>query len=230
MGLREYRSKRCFKATPEPPGRARKRQDRELTYVIQKHRASHLHFDFRLERDGVLVSWAVPKAPSLDPREKRLARRVEDHPLEYATFEGCIPEGQYGGGTVMVWDRGTWTPRTPHVAAALKAGELSFELHGRRLRGTWVLVRLGNRGKGEARSWLLIKRRDPHVSDTDITQTKARSVVTRRTLAQIARDTGCDVEKAATGDPESAKRTRDGSAALRARPKRQPTPKARRSP
>lgn len=227
MGLREYRSKRRFTATPEPPGRGRKRRAGELTYVIQKHRASHLHFDFRLEWDGVLLSWAVPKGPSLDPRQKRLARRVEDHPLEYADFEGCIPEGQYGGGTVMVWDRGAWVPETPNVGAALEAGELSFELQGRRLRGNWVLVRLGRRGAQDARSWLLIKRRDPQASDTDITQTQGRSVATRRTLAQIARDTGCDVEKAATGDPGTVKPARERATT---RPKRKAVGKTRRSP
>jgi bifunctional non-homologous end joining protein LigD len=165
-------------------------------FVIQKHRASALHYDFRLEDEGVLKSWAVPKGPSLDPATKRLAMAVEDHPIEYAGFEGVIPEGEYGGGTVMVWDQGTYEPDVPDVAKALRAGELPFHLRGKKLRGGWVLIR--TRG----RQWLLIKRKDALSSKTvDITATKPRSVVSRRLLAGIARDGGGDVAKAATGDP-----------------------------
>ncbi len=165
-------------------------------FVIQKHRASALHYDFRLEDEGVLKSWAVPKGPSLDPATKRLAMAVEDHPIEYAGFEGVIPEGEYGGGTVMVWDHGTYEPDVPDVAKELRAGELPFHLRGTKLRGGWVLIR--TRG----RQWLLIKRKDAAASKTvDITTTKPRSVVSRRLLAGIARDGGGDVAKAATGDP-----------------------------
>src|SRR6516225_9697564 len=148
MGLREYRQKRDFAKTPEPAGAAGKAARRgkapaRLGYVIQKHAARRLHYDFRLELDGVLKSWAVPKGPSLDPQAKRLAVHVEDHPLDYADFEGVIPEGQYGGGTVLVWDTGTWTPLDDGPADALRRGSLKFELHGKKLSGRWALVRMG---------------------------------------------------------------------------------------
>src|SRR5213593_2226759 len=139
MGLERYREKRDFRATPEPRGRVAPRKSQELSYVIQKHAASHLHYDFRLELNGVLLSWAIPKGPSLDPADKRLAMHVEDHPLEYGGFEGVIPEGEYGGGTVLVWDRGTWTAEGDAEAAYAK-GELKFTLEGEKLRGGWVLV------------------------------------------------------------------------------------------
>src|SRR5258708_29228665 len=130
MSLEKYRSKRDFKATSEPSGKTGKARLQKLAFVIQKHQASHLHYDFRLEWKGVLLSWAVPKGPSLDPSVKRLAMAVEDHPLEYGSFEGTIPEGQYGGGTVMLWDHGTWEPEDPDVDSSLLAGELKFALHG----------------------------------------------------------------------------------------------------
>jgi bifunctional non-homologous end joining protein LigD len=164
---------------------------------VQKHRASALHYDFRLEAGGVLVSWAVPKGPSLDPKDKRLAMAVEDHPLDYARFEGVIPEGEYGGGTVMVWDIGTYEIEDDErFDDAMKRGRVVFELHGKKLRGGWTLVRTG------ARKWLLMKRRDASASaDVDIAVAKPRSVLTRRLLAGIARDEGGDIAKAATGDP-----------------------------
>src|SRR2546429_8314873 len=143
MPLEEYRRKRRFKVTPEPSGEKKERPRREkvLAYVIQKHRASHLHYDFRLEWKGVLLSWAVPKGPSLDPSVKRLAVQVEDHPLEYAKFEGIIPRGEYGGGTGMVWDRGTWTPEVADGDAALARGGLKLALRGEKPRGSRGLVR-----------------------------------------------------------------------------------------
>src|SRR6201996_5459326 len=136
MSLDRYREKRDFKVTPEPKGATRKKPASRpaLSFVVQKHQASHLHYDFRLEWNGVLVSWAIPKGPSLDPSVKRLAMAVEDHPVEYGGFEGAIPEGQYGGGTVMVWDRGTWTPEEPDVDASLRRGEIKFTLHGSKLK------------------------------------------------------------------------------------------------
>jgi bifunctional non-homologous end joining protein LigD len=192
--LKDYAKKRRFDKTPEPRGTIASRSRRR--FVIQKHRASALHYDFRLEADGVLKSWAVPKGPSLDPADKRLAMEVEDHPVEYGSFEGIIPEGEYGGGTVMLWDTGTYEPDTDDVGKALRAGELRFTLHGKKLHGGWVLVRT------DGRRWLLIKRKDAAASKTvDITTEKPRSVKSRRLLAGIARDEGGDVTKAATGDP-----------------------------
>ena len=152
MVLEKYKQKRNFNSTPEPSGdvkiaaeRARKAPPEQgLFFCVQKHLASHLHYDFRLEWKGVLLSWAVPKGPSLDPKTKRLAMHVEDHPIEYGTFEGVIPEG-YGAGIVMLWDQGTWKPEADDVDAALKKGDLKFTLDGYKLKGSWVLVRTGGR-------------------------------------------------------------------------------------
>jgi bifunctional non-homologous end joining protein LigD len=211
MGLDRYRRRRDFSATPEPSGRAKRARRgarRTLAYVVHKHDASHLHYDFRLEWNGVLLSWAVPKGPSLDPSVRRLAVPTEDHPLEYAGFEGVIPGGEYGGGTVMVWDRGTWTPEVEDVDEALEKGDLRFRLHGRKLKGSWVLVRTrGLPGAGDRPAWLLIKHRDRFASETDVTQEKRRSALSRRSLAGIARDEGGDVEKATRADePPVARR------------------------
>src|SRR3984957_9531135 len=142
MSLEQYRAKRNFNISSEPAGSAKKsNQKGAMLFVVQKHRATALHYDFRLEWNGALLSWAVPKGPSTDPSVKRLAMQVEDHPIDYASFEGVIPEGEYGGGTVMVWDTGTWTPEQPDVDAALRKGELKFTLNGAKLKGSWVLVR-----------------------------------------------------------------------------------------
>jgi bifunctional non-homologous end joining protein LigD len=178
MALEEYKRKRNFQKTPEPAGTvAAKREER--FFCVQKHLASHLHYDFRLEHNGVLLSWAVPKGPSLDPKTKRLAMHVEDHPVAYGDFEGVIPEG-YGAGIVMLWDRGTWTPETDDVEAALKKGDLKFTLNGYKLKGSWVLVRTGGRFPGARgggdRSWLLIKHRDEWSGDVDIVEFAPRSV------------------------------------------------------
>ena len=187
--LKDYVAKRRFASTPEPRGRVEKAR-RDRLFVIQKHRATALHYDFRLEDAGVLRSWAVPKGPSLDPAEKRLAMQVEDHPLDYATFEGVIPEGEYGGGTVMVWDIGTWEPVEGDFDRAIR-----FVLRGKKLHGAWRLVRTAGR------KWLLIKSRDRYVSTDDIAATKPRSVLSRRLMAGIAKASGGNVEKAATADP-----------------------------
>ncbi|MGE0241469.1 MAG: DNA polymerase ligase N-terminal domain-containing protein [Parvibaculaceae bacterium] len=188
--LTSYRRKRNFIATPEPKGRVAKRKGR--SFVIQKHDASRLHFDFRLELDGVLKSWAVTRGPSLDPSEKRLAVRVEDHPLDYGGFEGTIPKGQYGGGTVMLWDRGEWEPEDdPHEG--LKKGKLSFTLKGKRLKGGFTLLRMrkDRRGASARENWLLIKQRDRQASAAiDPIEAWQRSVVSRRSMAGIARAEG----------------------------------------
>ena len=210
-GLKEYRKKRDFKVTKEPQGESSQNgaSHGDLLYVIQKHQASHLHYDFRLEWRGVLLSWAVPKGPSLDPSVKRFATRVEDHPVEYGGFEGVIPEGEYGGGTVMLWDRGTWTPEVEIVDEALRKGELKFTLHGKKLKGSWVLVRTNSRYGGRGKeSWLLIKHRDRYASSEEIIETHPHSVASKRLLAEIARDSGGDVVKAAKGDPADARLVR----------------------
>jgi len=196
--LAEYNRKRRFGVTPEPPGRPRRPRARTRAFVVQKHRASHLHYDLRLEHEGAMWSWAVPKGPSPDPSVKRLAMMTEPHPMDYNDFEGVIPEGEYGGGTVMVWDRGTWEPEVPDVGASLARGELKFRLHGRKLKGSWVLVRTRNR------QWLLIKHRDRFASTADVTRSRPLSVVSRRTMAGIARAAGApprQVALALAADP-----------------------------
>jgi len=204
MSLVKYRKKRNFQISPEPSGKSLVSTPPKgpLLYVIQKHRATQLHYDFRLEFNGVLLSWAIPKGPSLDPSIKRLAMQVEDHPLEYGSFEGVIPEGEYGGGTVMVWDKGEWTLESEDVGSALQRGDLKFTLHGKKLHGSWVLVRTRGYGNNADKSWLLIKHRDKYASKRDIEEEEPRSVLSRRLLADIAREEGGDVEKASTGDPK----------------------------
>ncbi len=191
MALDEYRRKRDFTKSPEPSGRAPKRKGPTLFFCVQKHLASHLHYDLRLEHRGVLLSWAVPKGPSLNPTDKRLAMHVEDHPIEYGEFEGVIPEG-YGAGIVMLWDRGTWTPEVDDVDAALAKGDLKFTLDGYKLKGSWVLVRTSGRypgarasGSGPSRSWLLIKHRDDWSGPVDITEFAPKSVKSEFDLDEI---------------------------------------------
>ena len=190
MGLETYRAKRNFRVTPEPRGKVPRGPKHELSFVVQKHEASHLHYDFRLELNGVLLSWAIPKGPSLDPADKRLAMHVEDHPIEYGDFEGVIPEKQYGGGTVMLWDRGTWRPKEDPVAGYEK-GHLKFELDGENLKGGWTLLRTrGSKygGKSGDKAWLLIKERDQYArpGSPSIVDTAATSVSTGRSMKEIA--------------------------------------------
>src|SRR5215831_18096588 len=185
--LERYRQKRNFRVTPEPAGKVARRGSRALAFVVQKHAATRLHYDFRLELDGVLLSWAVPKGPSLDPNDKRLAMHVEDHPLEYGEFEGVIPAKQYGAGTVMVWDRGTWTPKTEPKEAYAK-GRLKFELHGEKLKGGWNLVRSHGAKYGD-KSWLLIKEADDYARlgrEALVGEELPESVLSGRSLEQIA--------------------------------------------
>jgi len=189
MPLDEYQRKRNFTTSPEPSGAAtstRRRRPKGLRFCVQKHLASHLHYDFRLEHDGVLLSWAVPKGPSLDPMVKRLAMHVEDHPIEYGAFEGVIPEG-YGAGIVMLWDTGTWTPNVADVGAALAKGDLKLTLDGYKLKGSWALVRTRGYGgaRADGRSWLLIKHRDEWAGDLDITTFAPLSVKSGGDFADI---------------------------------------------
>ncbi len=191
MALERYQQKRDFKATPEPRGRVARAAKQRLAFVVQKHAASHLHYDFRLELGGVLLSWAIPKGPSLDPADKRLAIHVEDHPLQYGTFEGTIPPKQYGAGTVMVWDRGFWVPDSEPKAAYAK-GHLKFELVGEKLNGSWTLIRTHGSKYGDGdKAWLLIKDADQFArrgGDAHIVDVEPDSVASGRSLDEIAAD------------------------------------------
>jgi bifunctional non-homologous end joining protein LigD len=181
--LRTYGRKRNFRRTPEPkPSRAK--PAKRLRFVIQKHAASSLHYDVRLEAGGVMKSWAVPKGPSLNPATKRLAIPTEDHPISYNRFEGVIPDGEYGAGEVIVWDRGWYANRSDtSPQRAIAKGALTFELHGEKLKGRWALRRIGN-----ARNWILVKMKDEQAKRTgDITKERPESAITGRTIEQIAR-------------------------------------------
>jgi bifunctional non-homologous end joining protein LigD len=202
MPLEEYKRKRRFEETPEPPPKLEKKSGHR--FVVQKHRATRLHYDFRLEMEGVLKSWAVPKGPSLDPADKRLAMQVEDHPVAYFDFEGTIPKGNYGGGTVMVWDVGTWEPLSPQpvngkyvkgteaeAAAMLNKGDLKIRLHGQRLKGDFALIHIrGRRPGSKGTEWLLIKKHDADVVESYDIEKYDSSVLTQRSMAQIAGDKG----------------------------------------
>jgi bifunctional non-homologous end joining protein LigD len=200
VALEEYKRKRRFEETPEPPPKIEKKSGNR--FVVQKHRATRLHYDFRLEMDGVLKSWAVPKGPSLDPADKRLAMQVEDHPVSYFDFEGTIPEGNYGAGTVMVWDVGTWEPLSPEpvngkyvpataaeAAAMLKKGDFKIRLHGKRLKGDFVLIHMkGRRPGSKGTEWLLIKKHDDEaIEEYDIDKYDS-SALSNKSMAEIAAD------------------------------------------
>ena len=190
--LAKYQSMRDFSVTAEPSGRGKVTTGKVLRFVIQKHEATRLHYDFRLELDGVFKSWAVTRGPSLDPGERRLAVEVEDHPLDYGDFEGTIPKGQYGGGTVMLWDRGLWQPEGD-VEKMLAKGDLKFVLAGEKLKGGWVLVRMRNdKYKSKHNNWLLIKHRDEFAKDGDgeAILEKDHSVASGRAMKAIAAGTG----------------------------------------
>ncbi len=190
MSLSLYKKKRSFTNTPEPAG-GKSTVKNKLVFVVQKHDASRLHYDFRLEMDGVLKSWAVPKGPSLDPSVKRLAMMVEDHPFDYRSFEGIIPEGNYGAGTVIVWDEGTYEPlenvsankkeNEKNLLKQLGAGSLKFVMHGKKLKGEFALVKTSYQGEN---SWLLIKHNDTYASQEDVTE-KDKSVISKKTIAQV---------------------------------------------
>jgi bifunctional non-homologous end joining protein LigD len=191
--LTDYNSKRDFSRTGEPRGKIATRRGNALRFVIQRHDATRLHYDLRLELDGVYKSWAVTKVPSLDPAVKRLAVQVEDHPIDYGTFEGIIPKGEYGGGTVQLWDRGTWMSESPEAPeSSLEKGHFKFELNGERMKGGWALVRMKDRptsSRAKVRhNWLLIKERDAAArpGKPDALQSEVTSVKTGRTLEEIA--------------------------------------------
>src|SRR3954465_8922892 len=202
MALEQYNKKRRFNETPEPEGKVNRGEQHR--FVVQKHRASHLHYDFRLEMDGVLKSWAVPKGPSLNPADKRLSMQVEDHPVSYFDFEGTIPEGNYGAGTVMVWDVGTWEPLSPvpvngeyvsgtesEAATMIKKGDLKFRLHGKRLNGDFALIHIKARRPGsKGNEWLMIKKQDKYVDENFDIDKYDKSVLSNQTMAQIAGDEG----------------------------------------
>jgi bifunctional non-homologous end joining protein LigD len=231
--LAEYNRKRHFGVTPEPPGKTGTRAPgHPLEFVVQKHRAGHLHYDFRLEHRGVMLSWAIPKGPSPDPAVKRLAMETEPHPMDYNQFEGVIPEGEYGGGTVMIWDRGVWGPVTPsglgdedEADRQLTKGDFKFVLLGEKLAGSWVLVRL--RG---GRQWLLIKHRDQYASAEDLTITRPLSAVSGRTMAEIGHAAGASprqLQQAAAADPAIPRPAPEVETGRRpARKRRAPSPKA----
>jgi bifunctional non-homologous end joining protein LigD len=200
MALEEYARKRRFEETPEPPAKVEKKSRNR--FVVQKHDATRLHYDFRLEMEGVLKSWAVPKGPSLDPADKRLAMQVEDHPVSYFDFEGIIPENNYGAGTVMVWDVGTWQPLSPvpvdgkyvpgteaEAAQMLAKGDLKFRLAGKRLKGDFALIKMrGRRPGSKGTEWLLIKKHDDEAVDGFDIDAYDSSVLSKRSLAEIAGD------------------------------------------
>jgi bifunctional non-homologous end joining protein LigD len=215
--LADYKAKRDFAKTPEP--KAKRERAKGNSFVIQKHAARRTHFDFRLEHDGVLKSWAVTRGPSLDPHEKRLAVRTEDHPLEYGGFEGVIPKGEYGGGPVMIWDRGTWEP-IGDPDEGLAKGDLKFRLHGDRLNGDFVLVRMKqDRTGGKRENWLLIKKRDDYAGDgSEPTEEFDTSVKSGRSMDQIL--TG---DSAIWTSNKAQKKTpARGPRAAPARPRRKP--------
>jgi bifunctional non-homologous end joining protein LigD len=202
MPLEEYKRKRRFDETPEPAGKVEKKLTHR--FVVQKHDATRLHYDFRLEMEGVLKSWAVPKGPSLDPADRRLAMQVEDHPVSYFDFEGIIPENNYGAGTVMVWDVGTWQPLSPiavdgkyvpgtdaEAAAMLAKGDLKFRLKGKKLNGDFALVKIkGRRPGSKGTEWLLIKKHDDYAVEGYDIDEYDESALTKRSLAEIAGDSG----------------------------------------
>jgi bifunctional non-homologous end joining protein LigD len=190
--LSTYQAKRNFTRTTEPQVSSSSTAPERLRFVIQKHDATRLHYDLRLELDGVLKSWAVTKGPSLNPHDKRLAVEVEDHPLDYGDFEGTIPQGEYGGGTVQLWDRGFWAPEGMTAADGLASGDLKFTLNGERVHGSWVLVRMKrDRAGGKRVNWLLIKHRDQYAQDGESALLSAdRSVASGRSMATIAAGKG----------------------------------------
>jgi bifunctional non-homologous end joining protein LigD len=237
--LKKYRGMRDFGDTPEPAGRTKKLA-RGPIFVIQKHQASHLHYDFRLEMEGVLKSWAVPKGPSYDPTVRRLAMMTEDHPYDYAAFEGVIPAGNYGAGNVIIWDQGTWEFIEPgdDPVKALKSGKLTFRLQGKKMFGEWALVKIrGKSGSDKGNEWLLLKHRDQFANDeVDVTELAPRSVVSNKTVEEMSGDANIweSNRKAASrkaptlASKLSAKKPAKKASAKTAASKKEPTKKAKK--
>jgi bifunctional non-homologous end joining protein LigD len=240
--LKKYQSMRDFGDTPEPSGHDKRKQKKRPIFVIQKHQASHLHYDFRLEMEGVLKSWAVPKGPSYDPNTKRLAMMTEDHPYAYASFEGVIPEGNYGAGNVIIWDEGTWEFVEPgdDPVKALAGGKLTFRMHGKKMFGEWALVRIHGRSP-KGNEWLLLKHRDEFANEhVDVTAVAPRSVVSNRTIDEVdaenvwisnrsSKPRGTTLQARLEREAEENKEAKPRKAATRktvARPKTAPARKA----
>src|SRR6185436_9701147 len=242
--LKKYRQMRDFGDTPEPSGKEKKPRAKLPIFVIQKHRASHLHYDFRLEMEGVLKSWAVPKGPSYDPTVRRLAMMTEDHPYDYAAFEGVIPAGNYGAGNVIIWDQGTWEfiEPGPDPVKALQAGKLTFRLQGKKMFGEWALVKIHGKSGSKGNEWLLLKHRDAYANEEiDVTEVAPRSVVSNHLVEEVSGDNIWEsnrksATKRATKKPAAAKApaARPRAASARSRSSRasaQPSaPPTRRRP
>jgi bifunctional non-homologous end joining protein LigD len=235
--LDTYRAKRDFRVSKEPRGRVARGKANALRFVIQRHAATRLHYDFRLELDGVYKSWAVTKVPALDPATKRLAVEVEDHPLDYGTFEGTIPQGQYGGGTVQLWDNGTWDPQSDDPQGDLKKGHLKIVMHGKRIKGGWALIRMADRdvrpGRKVRHNWLLIKEKDDEArpGEPDALYAYDTSVTTGRTLDEItgAKKQNLWNSNRGNGSANGAKRTRTRTAAKSVSAKKKTPAKTKRS-
>lgn len=227
--LSKYQAMRDFHATPEPKGASRPRKQKRPIFVVQKHDASHLHYDFRLEIEGVLKSWAVPKGPSYDPATKRLAMMTEDHPYEYAGFEGMIPEGNYGAGNVIIWDQGTWEllGSKSDPAEAVRKGEIKFRLDGVKLKGEWVLIHLRGRSR-KANEWLLVKHRDAWASsEVDVTEVAPQSVVSGKLVEEIGGEAVWISSRKTTRVRTMADRVK-GKAAPRKRARTPPAPRKKK--
>ncbi|HKS25355.1 MAG TPA: DNA polymerase ligase N-terminal domain-containing protein [Thermoanaerobaculia bacterium] len=246
--LKKYRAMRDFQATPEPSG-GKPRKAKLPIFVIQKHHASHLHYDFRLEMEGVLKSWAVPKGPSYDPTVKRLAMMTEDHPYDYASFEGVIPEGNYGAGNVIIWDNGGWEFIEPgdDPVKALKSGKLTFRLYGKKMFGEWALVKIKGRYGDKGNEWLLLKHRDEFANDkVDVTEVAPNSIISNKGVDEIGGERTWEsnrkassrraptlADRLAAKKPSPAPRSRAASSRSRsspARSSRKAAPTRRRQP
>lgn len=245
--LKKYKQMRDFGDTPEPAGKTKKLAKGPI-FVIQKHQASHLHYDFRLEMEGVLKSWAVPKGPSYDPAVRRLAMMTEDHPYDYAAFEGVIPEGNYGAGNVIIWDQGRWEFIEPgdDPVAALKSGKLTFRMHGKKMFGEWALVKIRGKGssgvKGEkGNEWLLLKHRDEFANEkVDVTRIAPRSVVSNRTIDEVSPENVWQSNRKASSRKvptvaselaaEDRKKKKPAAAAKKSATKKAPAKRARTAP